>query len=330
MPIANRASLPHIEGMTLKIAFQMDPMEGVDINADTTFALAEAAQARGYELYSYGVEMLAYNAGRVQARARPMKVRRELGNHVSFNDEVLLDLAKDVDVVWMRQDPPFDMSYITAAHILEMLEGDTLVANDPQWVRSCPEKIIPLEFPDIIPDTLITRDKQAIDDFRAKHTDIIVKPLYGNGGAGVFLVKDGDSNYTSLLEMFFASSREPIIAQAFLKDVKNGDKRILIIDGEPVGAINRVPQKGETRSNMHVGGVAEPIEMSKTDLDICARIGPMLKERGQILVGIDVIGDKMTEINLTSPTGVQELKRFSGVDAAALSWDAIEARLKSR
>lgn len=316
--------------MTLKIAFQMDPMEGVDIDADTTFALAEVAQARGYELYSYDVSQLAYNAGRVQARARPMQVRRELGNHVSFGEEVLLDLAEDIDVVWMRQDPPFDMQYITAAHILEMLKGKTLVANDPEWVRSCPEKIIPLEYPDIIPDTLITRDKQAIDTFRAKHKNIILKPLYGNGGAGVFLVKDGDSNYTSLLEMFFEGSREPIITQAFLKDVKNGDKRIIIIDGEPVGAINRVPQKGETRSNMHVGGVAEPVELSKTDLGICAAIGPMLKQRGQILVGIDVIGDKMTEINLTSPTGVQELKRFSGVDAAALSWDAIERRLKAK
>jgi glutathione synthase len=308
----------------------MDPMEGVDIDADTTFALAEVAQARGYTLFSYGPEDLAYNAGRVQARARPMTVRRERGNHVSFGPEVLLDLAEDVDVVWMRQDPPFDMGYITATHILEMLEGKTLVANDPKWVRSCPEKIIPLDYPDIIPETLITRDQKAIDDFRAKHKDIILKPLYGNGGAGVFLVKDGDSNYSSLLEMFFGSSREPIIAQAFLKDVKNGDKRIIIIDGVAVGAINRVPLKGETRSNMHVGGRAEPIEMSASDLKICEAIGPMLHERGQILVGIDVIGDKMTEINLTSPTGVQELKRFSGVDAAALCWDAIEKRLASR
>ncbi len=315
--------------MTLRIAFQMDPMEGVDIDADTSFALAEAAQARGYSLYSYTPDQLSYNAGKVEARARPMTVRREYANHVSFGDEVVLDLAKDIDVVWMRQDPPFDMGYITAAHILEMLAGETLVCNDPQWVRSCPEKIVPLEFPDIIPDTLITRDKLAIDAFRAKYKDIILKPLYGNGGAGVFLVKAGDSNYTSLLEMFFAGSREPIIAQAFLKGVKNGDKRIIIIDGKPVGAINRVPQAGETRSNMHVGGVAEPTQMSKTDLAICARIGPMLKERGQILVGIDVIGDKMTEINLTSPTGVQELKRFSGVDAAALAWDAIEKRLRA-
>ncbi|NNC37540.1 MAG: glutathione synthase [Hyphomonadaceae bacterium] len=316
--------------MSLKIAFQMDPMEGVDINADTTFALAEVAQNRGYSIYSYTPDQLSYNAGRIQARARKMTLRREQGNHVDFETETLLDLEKDIDVVWMRQDPPFDMGYITAAHILEMLEGKTLVCNDPKWVRSCPEKIIPLEFPDLIPETLITRDKQAIDAFRDKHRDIILKPLYGNGGEGVFLLKAGDSNYSSLLEMFFASSREPIIAQAFLKDVVKGDKRIIIIDGEAVGAINRVPQKGETRSNMHVGGVAEPIEMSDTDLKICEAIGPTLKERGQILVGIDVIGDKMTEINLTSPTGVQELKRFSGVDAAALSWDAIERRLKSQ
>ena len=315
--------------MSLKIAFQMDPMESVDINADTTFALAEVAQERGYKIYSYGVEQLAYNGGKVEARAREMTLRREPGSHVRFGDEALLDLANDVDVVWMRQDPPFDMQYITAAHILEMLEGQTLVCNDPKWVRSCPEKIIPLEFPELIPETLITRDRAAIDAFRKKHKNIILKPLYGNGGAGVFLVKENDSNYSSLLEMFFEGSREPIIAQAFLKDVVNGDKRIIIIDGEAVGAINRVPLKGETRSNMHVGGVAEPIELSASDKAICEAIGPTLRERGQILVGIDVIGDKMTEINLTSPTGVQELKRFSGVDAAALSWDAIERRLNS-
>jgi len=228
----------------------------------------------------------------------------------------------------MRQDPPFDMAYITAAHILERLKGETLVVNDPEWVRSGPEKILPLDYPQHMPETLITRDEEAIAAFRAKHKDIIIKPLYGNGGAGVFRLKEGDSNYASLLEMFFASSREPIIAQAFLKDVSNGDKRIIIIDGEAVGAINRVPQPGETRSNMHVGGEARPSELTETDKVICDAIGPMLKERGQILVGIDVIGDKMTEINTTSPTGVQELKRFSGIDAAALSWDAIERKIK--
>ncbi|MEP1229233.1 MAG: glutathione synthase [Litorimonas sp.] len=311
----------------LRVAFQMDPMDGVDIDADTTFALAEVAAQRGMSLFEYGPQHLSYNEGRVMARARPMTVRRERGNHVSFEPRKLIDLETDIDVVWMRQDPPFDMAYITAAHILERLSGKTLVVNDPQWVRSCPEKILPLDYPELMPETLITRDSLAIDAFRAKHKDIILKPLFGNGGAGVFLVKEMDSNYSSLLEMFFESSREPIIAQAFLKDVSKGDKRIIIIDGVAVGAINRVPLKGETRSNMHVGGVAVPTELNTDDLRICDAIGPMLKSRGQILVGIDVIGDKMTEINITSPTGVQELKRFSGVDAAALSWDAISARL---
>ena len=313
--------------MTYKIAFQMDPMETVDINADTTFALAEVAMARGYNLFEYGPEHLAYNEGRIEAYARPMSVRREAGNHVSFGERRLINLETDIDVVWMRQDPPFDMSYITAAHILERLKGKTLVVNDPEWVRSCPEKILPLDYPELMPETLITRSKTAIDAFRKKHKDIILKPLFGNGGAGVFFVKAGDGNYNSLLEMFFDSSREPIIAQAFLKEVSKGDKRIIIIDGDAVGAINRVPLKGETRSNMHVGGTAVPTELTESDLKICKAIGPMLKARGQILVGIDVIGDKMTEINITSPTGVQELKRFSGVDAATLAWDAIEAKL---
>ena len=313
--------------MTYRIAFQMDPMEHVDIDADTTFALAEVAAARGYEMFEYGPEHLSYNAGRVQANARPMSVRREQGNHVSFGPRRLIDLEEDVDVVWMRQDPPFDMAYITAAHILERLKGKTLVCNDPEWVRSCPEKILPLDYPELMPETLITRDKSAVDAFRVKHKDIILKPLFGNGGAGVFLVKEGDGNYASLIEMFTESSREPFIAQAFLKEVTKGDKRIIIIDGEAVGAINRVPQKGETRSNMHVGGQAVPTELTKTDMIICDAIGPMLKARGQILVGIDVIGTKMTEINITSPTGVQELKRFSGIDAASLAWDAIEQKL---
>ena len=313
--------------MTLRVAFQMDPMEGVDIDADTTFALAEVAASRGMTLFEYAPEHLAYNEGRIEAWARPMIVRREHGNHVTFGDRKKIDLETDVDVVWMRQDPPFDMAYITAAHLLERLKGKTLVVNDPEWVRSCPEKILPLDYPELMPETLITRSRPAIDAFREKHTDIILKPLFGNGGAGVFLLKAGDSNYSSLLETFFESSREPIIAQAFLKDVSKGDKRIIIVDGEPVGGINRVPQKGETRSNMHVGGVAVPTDLTPSDLKICAAIGPMLKERGQILVGIDVIGDKMTEINITSPTGVQELKRFSGVDAAALCWDAISRKL---
>jgi len=227
----------------------------------------------------------------------------------------------------MIENPPFDMSYITATHLLERLEGKTLVVNDPKWVRACPEKILPLDYPDLMPATLISRDRGAIDAFRAEYKDIILKPLYGNGGAGIFRVKENDPNYSSIFEMFMESSREPLIAQAFLPAVSKGDKRILIIDGEPIGAINRVPQPGETRSNMHVGGEARPTNLTEDDLRICRAIGPMLKERGQILVGIDVIGDKMTEINITSPTGVQELKRFSGIDAAEACWDAIDMRL---
>ena len=314
----------------MRIAFQMDPMEGVDINADTTFALAEEASSRGYELYEYSPEHLIYNEGQVQARARKMQINRNGKDHVIFEDRKLINLALDVDVVWMRQDPPFDMSYITATHLLERLCTHTLVVNDPKWVRACPEKILPLDFPELMPETLITRDRPSIDKFRSKHKDIILKPLYGNGGAGVFLVKEGDSNYSALIEMFIENSREPLIAQAFLKDVEKGDKRIIIIDGEPVGAINRIPQKGEMRSNMHVGGLATSTDLTESDLYICEAIGPMLKDRGQILVGIDVIGDKMTEINITSPTGVQELKDFTGIDAAALAWDAIERKLSNK
>lgn len=279
-------------------------------------------------MWEYGPEHLTYDRDRILARARPMTVQRNQNQPAIFAERELIDLAEDMDVVWMRQDPPFDMSYITATHLLERLAGKTLVVNDPKWVRACPEKILPLDYPDLMPATLISRDRAAIDAFRAEYKDIILKPLYGNGGAGIFRVKENDPNYSSIFEMFMESSREPLIAQAFLPAVSKGDKRILIIDGEPVGAINRVPQPGETRSNMHVGGEARPTNLTEDDLRICRAIGPMLKERGQILVGIDVIGDKMTEINITSPTGVQELKRFSGIDAVAACWDAIDMRLK--
>ena len=313
--------------MTLRVAFQMDPVEGVDIAADTTFALALEAQARGHRLWEYHPDYLSYEEGRVIARARPMEVRREEGNHVSFGEREVVDLAEDIDVVWMRQDPPFDMAYITAAHLLERLEGETLVVNDPEWVRSSPEKILPLDYPELMPATLITRDRTRLEGFRARHGDIILKPLFGNGGAGVFRVRPDDPNWSSLLEMFLDGTREPVIAQAFLKEVAEGDRRIILVDGEAVGGINRIPQEGETRSNMHVGGTAAPYELSETDREICKAIGPMLKERGFLLTGIDVIGTKMTEINITSPTGIQELQRFSGVDTAALCWDAIEAKL---
>ncbi|WP_199288163.1 glutathione synthase [Henriciella litoralis] len=310
--------------MSLRIAIQMDPLESVDIKGDTTFALAEEAQARGHKIWVYEPRHLSFDTGRLLARARPATVQRVKETPGVFGEETVLDLANDIDVVLMRQDPPFDMSYITACHLLELLKGQTLVLNDPEFVRSGPEKLFPLLFPEIIPDTLISRDLKAIQAFRAKHRDIIIKPLYGNGGAGVFRMQEGDSNFSSLMEMFLERTREPMIAQAFLPAVSNGDKRVILVNGEAVGAINRRPQKGETRSNMHVGGTAEPVELTETDIKICERIGPELQRRGQIFVGIDVIGDKLTEVNVTSPTGIQELKRFTGIDAAAIFWDCVQ------
>lgn len=310
--------------MSLRIAIQMDPLETVDINADTTFALAEIAQARGHELFVYQPKHLSFDTGKLLARARPAKFQRVKETPGLLGEEQVLDLAEDVDVVLMRQDPPFDMAYITACHLLELLKGKTLVLNDPEFVRSGPEKLFPLLFPEIIPDTLISRDLKAILDFRARHKDIIIKPLYGNGGAGVFRMKEDDSNFSSLMEMFLERTREPLIAQAFLKAVSNGDKRIILVDGKAVGAINRRPKQGETRSNLHVGGTAEPVDLTETDRKICEAIGPELKRRGQIFVGIDVIGDKLTEVNVTSPTGIQELKRFTGIDAAAIFWDVVQ------
>ncbi len=315
--------------MTLRVAIQMDPMETVHINADTTFALAETAQARGAEIWTYHPKDLSCLDGRLYAKARKTKVQRVAGTPAIFEDYVRLDLQDDVDVVLVRQDPPFDMSYITACHLLELLKGTTLVLNDPEWVRSSPEKLFPIIFPGLLPPTLISRNLDEIARFRETHGDIIIKPLYGNGGAGVFKVTEEYSNYNSLLEIFLERSNEPFIAQAFLPDVSNGDKRVILIDGEAVGAINRVPKKGEARSNLHVGGTAEPTELTETDKAICARIGPELKKRGLVLVGIDIIGDKLTEINVTSPTGVQELKRFSGIDATAAFWDAVDRRMKA-
>jgi glutathione synthase len=312
--------------MSLRIAVQMDPVSGVDIDGDTSFALMEAAQNRGHKLWTYQPDHLSWAEGKISARARPAIVQRVKDAPAIEGDVETLDLAEDVDVVLMRQDPPFDMSYITACHVLEFLKGKTLVLNDPEWVRSSPEKIIPLDFPELVPPTLISRDLVAITAFREEYKDIILKPLYGNGGAGVFRVKPDDSNFSSLLEMFFGINREPVIAQAFLPNVSAGDRRVILIDGDPVGVINRVPQPGETRSNMHVGGTAEAATLSDVDRHICEVIGPTLRQRGLVFVGIDVIGDRLTEINVTSPTGVQELKRFSGVDAADLFWDAVDRR----
>jgi glutathione synthase len=311
--------------MSLAVAIQMDPIEPIDIDGDSTFALALEAQARGHGLFHYLTEDLALRDGRVTARARPLQVRREAGNHFSFGAPETLDLA-GLDVVLMRQDPPFDMAYITATHILEHIHPQTLVVNDPVSVRNAPEKLFITHFEGVMPPTLITSSHEEINAFRAEHKDIIVKPLYGNGGAGVFHIRPDDENLNSLLEMFDDLYREPIIAQRYLPEVRLGDKRIILVDGEAVGAINRVPAEGEARSNMHVGGRAEKIGLTPRERDICAAIGPSLREQGLIFVGIDVIGDYLTEINVTSPTGIQEIDRFDGVNLSALIWDAIEAR----
>lgn len=311
----------------LRIAIQMDPIEHVNIDGDTTFAMAEEAQSRGYEIFVYQVDTLSWQEGKVRARAKPARVQRVKGDHVTLGAEVVLDLAEDVDVVLMRQDPPFDMSYITAAHMLEFLKGKTLVVNDPFWVRSSPEKIVPLLFPDLMPPTLVSRDVATIKAFQAKHQDIVVKPLFGNAGAAVFRIKPEDGNLGALLDLFFTISRDPIMVQAFVPGVFDGDKRIILVDGEPVGAINRVPKGNDIRSNLAVGGTAHPIDLSEADLAICRAIGPTLKERGLLFVGIDVIAGRLTEINVTSPTGALALKAFSGVNAVSLMWDAIRRKL---
>ncbi|MBB5700407.1 glutathione synthase [Ochrobactrum daejeonense] len=311
--------------MALKVAVQMDHISTVNITGDTTFALSLEAQKRGHELYHYTPDRLSMRDGVVSARLEKMEVRDVKGDHYTLGEAIRRDLS-EMDVVLLRQDPPFDMNYITTTHLLERIHPKTLVVNDPAWVRNSPEKIFVTEFPDLMPETLITKDPQEVLDFRREFGDIILKPLYGNGGAGVFHLADGDRNLTSLLEMFSQLFREPFIAQRYLKDVRAGDKRIILIDGEPVGAINRVPSETDARSNMHVGGRAEQSKLTPREREICERIGPSLKERGFILVGIDVIGDYMTEINVTSPTGIREIQRFDGTDIAALFWDAVEAK----
>jgi glutathione synthase len=312
----------------MKIAFQMDPIEDVDVNADSTFRLAEEAQNRGHDLYVYNPNDLTFNRGKVAAKVRSINLKRTIGDHVNFGAVELLELS-EFGVIWLRQDPPFDMGYITNTHLLDLVAKETLIVNNPFWVRNLPEKLLVLEFPDLIPDTMISRDLEEIKEFKREFKDIIVKPLYGNGGAGVFRLKEDDKNLTSLHELFFNMSSEPLIAQAFLPDVKNGDKRIILVDGSPVGAINRVPKAGEIRSNMHVGGKAEPAKLSQRDREICRAIGPTLKSKGQVFVGIDIIGDYLTEINVTSPTGIQELERFDNVNIAEMIWHAIEEKLKN-
>ncbi|MDO5619938.1 MAG: glutathione synthase [Paracoccus sp. (in: a-proteobacteria)] len=312
--------------MSLYVALQMDPVEHVSIHADSTFRIGLEAQERGHRLFQYTVDRLIYDQGRVLAQGRPVTLQREQGNHALFGDWAEVDLT-EFDVVWLRQDPPFDMAYVTSTHLLDRVREQVLVVNDPFWVRNCPEKLMVLDFPDLTPPTMIARDPAAIRRFRDRHGDIIVKPLYGNGGAGVFHLRPEDPNLAALLETFAGINREPMIAQKYLPAVVKGDKRIILVDGEPVGAINRVPQKGEARSNMHVGGRAEKVGLTEREREICARIGPVLREKGLIFTGIDVIDGWLTEINVTSPTGLQELERFDGTNASALIWQAIERRL---
>ncbi len=316
--------------MTLNVAIQMDPIDAVDVSADTTVLMAVNALERGFRVWTYHPDRLAMEGGRVTAVARPLtRLTNVQGSHATQGEAERLDLS-EMDVVLLRQDPPFDMAYITATHMLQRLGARTLVVNDAVAVRNAPEKLFVTEFPGVQPPTLITRDAAEIAAFRDRHPDLIVKPLYGNGGAGVFRLKPGDGNLDSLLELFFSTNREPVIAQAFVPAVSKGDKRILLIEGEPVGAINRIPAAGAVRSNLHVGGRAEAVELTPRDRELCAIIGSELKRQGLVFVGIDVIGDYMTEINVTSPTGAQQLKRFTGVDACALMWDAIEVRLAAR
>jgi glutathione synthase len=320
----------------LKVAVQMDPIEGINIDADSSFALMLEAQKRGHAMWHYEVRNMALREGvrrqgerreeRLLARARPVTVQRVRNDHYKFANSSLLDLAS-MDVVLMRQDPPFDMAYITATHLLEHIHPATLVVNDPAAVRNAPEKLLVTHFPELMPPTMITWDLEAIRSFRNEYQDIIVKPLFGNGGAGVFRIKPDDENLASLLEMHFARSREPLMFQRYEPAVRRGDKRIILVNGDPVGVVNRVPAAGEARSNMHVGGRPEKCELTARDREICAAIGPTLRAQGMIFVGIDVIGDWLTEINVTSPTGIQEIDRFDGINIAGMIWDCIEAKV---
>ena len=313
--------------MTLKVAFQMDPMESIDIAGDSSFALALEAQKRGHKLFHYEPKNLSLAQLKPVAKLRSLTVQNITGNHFSLDEQRIADLKTDIDVILMRQDPPFDMSYITATHILEHVHPHTLVINNPTNVRNTPEKLFVTHFENVMPPTLITSDEEEIFGFRKEFRDIIVKPLFGNGGAGVFHIKPDDENLSSLIELHKTFYREPLMIQEYVPAVRQGDKRIILIDGKPVGAVNRVPAKGEARSNMHVGGKPMKCELTGRDREICEIIGPSLKEKGLLFVGIDVIGNYLTEINVTSPTGIQELSRFEDTNIASLIWDAIEKKL---
>ncbi|RED15976.1 glutathione synthase [Parasphingopyxis lamellibrachiae] len=314
--------------MPLNIAVQMDPMEKVNIAGDSSFAIMLAGQARDHSFWHYDVGELTYHAdGRLTTRARPVTVQRVEGNHHSFGDFENIDLRADIDVVLMRQDPPFDLSYITATHLLERIHPDTLVVNDPASVRNAPEKLFVLDFADFMPPTMITRSLDDTRAFQREHGAIVVKPLYGNAGSAVFFVGEEDRNLAALTELFGDVWVEPFMVQAFLPDVSQGDKRIILVDGEPTGGVNRLPKKGEIRSNFAVGGSGAASELTPRELEICEALGPELKKRGLLFVGIDVIGGYLTEINVTSPTGIVSIDAFNGTDTGAKIWDAIESKL---
>jgi glutathione synthase len=315
--------------MPLDVAVQMDHIAGIRIRGDSTFALMLEAQARGHRLWHYTADRLAMRDGKVFAVVEPVEVRDQEGDHFTLGDKERVDLSK-FDVVHMRQDPPFDMHYVTATHLLERIHPKTLVVNDPAHVRNAPEKVFVTEFPDLMPPTLISRDADEIRAFRAEYRDVVMKPLYGNGGAAVFRVKAEDENFGSLMDMFSTTFREPWVTQQYRAEVRDGDKRIILVDGEFAGAINRVPAADDLRSNMVRGGQAVATELTPREREICARLGPALRERGLIFVGIDVIGGFLTEINVTSPTGIRAVKRLGGPDIAAMIWDRIEARRAGR
>ena len=312
--------------MSLKIAVQMDAWSTVNVDADSTFALMLEAQRRGHDLFHYLPTALTYDRGHISARGTPAKVKRDQA-HLAELGDMEARAAESFDVILMRQDPPFDMQYIAATHLLESVMDQTLVVNNPIEVRNAPEKLLVTQFREFMPPTLISRDPEAIKDFRQEYPDTIVKPLFGNGGAGVFHLKPDDENLSALLETFFATSREPLMVQAYASEIRQGDKRIILIDGEPAGALNRLPADGEARANLHVGGTAAAVGLTERDRQVCEALGPLLKERGLLFTGIDMIGPYLTEINVTSPTGLQEISRFNGVDLPAQIWDAIESKL---
>ncbi len=315
--------------MTLTVAVQMDPIDSINIAGDSTFALMLSAQKRGHRLFHYGPEDLNWSNGRLWTRAHPVTVRREQGNHFTFGEPVDLDLGDEADVILMRQDPPFDLGYITATHLLERIADRTLVVNDPAQVRNAPEKVFVLDYAHHMPPTLVTRSLDAARAFLAEHGEIVVKPLHGNGGKAIFKVGADGANLSALIEVFNMTWREPHMLQAFLPDVAKGDKRIVLVDGEVAGAINRLPGEGEIRSNLAVGGLAVKTDLTDIERAICAELGPELKRRGLLFVGIDVIGGKwLTEINVTSPTGIVAIENFDGTDVAGMIWDAIEGKVR--